>query len=67
MHRTLGDKVARGDVLAVIESRELAESRAVFHGAVKRLDLAKIVNDREQRLWEKKISSKQEYLAKCAL
>lgn len=62
VHRTLGDKVARGDVMAVIESRELAESRAAFHGAVKRLDLSKIVYDREQRLWKKKISSEQEYL-----
>jgi len=60
--RTLGDRVAGGDVLAVIESRDLAETRAVFHGAVKRLELARIIYDREQRLWKQKISSQQEYL-----
>jgi cobalt-zinc-cadmium efflux system membrane fusion protein len=66
--KNLGDTVKKGDVLAVIESRELADARASFHAAQERFNLAKLICSREERLWEKKITSEQEYLdAKQAL
>ena len=66
--KNLGDTVQRGEVLAVIESRELADKRASFHAAQERVNLAKSTYSREERLWKKKISSEQEYLdAKLAL
>ena len=59
---TLGDSVKAGDVLAVIESRELTDGKAAFLSAVEREVLAQTSFRREERLWEKKVSSEQEYL-----
>jgi cobalt-zinc-cadmium efflux system membrane fusion protein len=65
---TLGDRVRKGEVMAVIESRELADVRASFHAALQRVELAEAKYTREERLWKKKISSEEEYLdAKQAL
>jgi cobalt-zinc-cadmium efflux system membrane fusion protein len=64
----LGDEVKRGEVLAVIESRELADATAEYLASRERLSLAIAVHEREEQLWKKKISSEQEYLdAKQAL
>lgn len=58
----LGDAVSEGEVMAVIESRELADMRASFHAAMERLELAEAIHRREKRLWGKKITAEQEYL-----
>lgn len=58
-----GQVVQKGEVLAVIESQILAELRAQFLAAQKRLGLAQITFEREKQLWEEKISAKQDYLA----
>jgi cobalt-zinc-cadmium efflux system membrane fusion protein len=58
-----GQLVQKGEVLAVIESQILAEMRAQFLAAQKRLGLAQITFEREKQLWEEKISAKQDYLA----
>jgi cobalt-zinc-cadmium efflux system membrane fusion protein len=58
----LGDLVKKGDVLAVIESRELADAKASYLESLERNRLAKVRFDREKNLWEKKISSEQDYL-----
>ncbi|SFW11596.1 efflux RND transporter periplasmic adaptor subunit [Nitrosovibrio sp. Nv17] len=63
VHRHHGQQVEKGEVLAVMESQVLAELRAQFLAARKRLDLARITHDREKRLWEEKISAMQDYLA----
>jgi cobalt-zinc-cadmium efflux system membrane fusion protein len=66
--KSVGDPVTRGEVMAVIESRDLADARAFFHAAMERVTLAKANYAREERLWKKKISAEQEYLtAKQAL
>jgi len=66
--KNLGDTVRKGEVMAVIESRELADMRASFHAAMERVELAEANYKREKRLWEKKITAEQEYLdAKKAL
>ena len=66
--KNLGDTVRKGEVMAIIESRELADMRAAFHAAMERLELAEANHTREKRLWEKKITAEQEYLdAKKAL
>lgn len=63
-----GDRIRGGQVLAVIESRELADSKAEFLAARERIDLARVNFEREEMLWQKKVSSEQEYLdAKQAL
>ncbi len=66
--KNLGDAVRKGEVMAVIESRELADVRASFHAAMERVELAEANYKREKRLWEKKITAEQEYLdARIAL
>lgn len=60
--KNLGDRVARGDVLAVIESGEIASLRSDYLAAVRRQQLTKSTADREAELFAKKISSQEEYL-----
>ena len=60
--KNLGDRVSRGDVLAVIESGEIANLRSDYLAAVRRQQLAKATADREEELFRKKISSHDEYL-----
>jgi cobalt-zinc-cadmium efflux system membrane fusion protein len=58
-----GDRVQRGQVLAVLHSPALADQRGELLAAQKRLALARTTHDREKRLWEDKISAEQDYLA----
>jgi cobalt-zinc-cadmium efflux system membrane fusion protein len=60
--KTLGDTVKAGEVIAVIESRELADAKADFLAAVERYEMAKSAFGREEKLWTEKISSEQDYL-----
>ena len=62
VHKGLGDAVKAGDLLAVLDSRELAEAKAGFLAAGERLDLARSNLEREKYLHEREISSEQEYL-----
>lgn len=57
-----GDRVRKGQVLAVISSQALADQRSEVLAAQKRLALAKTTFEREKRLWEEKISAEQDYL-----
>lgn len=58
-----GDRVRRGQVLAVISSQALADQRGELLAAQKRLALAKTTYEREKKLWEEKITAEQDYLA----
>ncbi len=60
--KTLGEKVQTGEVMAVLESRELADAKSAYLAAKERVDLALANFRREKELWTKKISSEQEYL-----
>lgn len=60
--KNIGDNVRAGETLAVLESRELAEAKAVYLGALTRLDIARTTLTREETLYNKKISSELEYL-----
>jgi cobalt-zinc-cadmium efflux system membrane fusion protein len=59
---SLGDTVRTGQLLAVLESRDLADAKAAFLAANIRLGLADATFKREERLWRDKISSEQDYL-----
>lgn len=61
--KRLGDVVKKGDVLATIDSRELADLQQAFAAARARLDLAKLSFKREEQLWNEKISAEKDYLA----
>ena len=49
--------------MAIIESRELADTKTDYLSPIKHLELAKTVFQREQKLRSKKVSSEQDYLA----
>lgn len=57
-----GENISRGALLAVINSRELAELNALYLANYARRELARQTFERENRLWEKKISSEKDYL-----
>lgn len=60
--KTLGDRVQTGELMAVLQSRELADSKATFLASRGRLELAEANYAREERLWKKNISTEREYL-----
>ena len=57
-----GDRVKRGQLLAVISSPLLADQRSDWLAAQKRLALARTTHEREKKLWEEKISAEQDFL-----
>ena len=63
VYKNLGDTVKHGEVIAVLESRELAELKSAYIASLKRLELARSTFDRKERLWREKISSEKDYLA----
>jgi cobalt-zinc-cadmium efflux system membrane fusion protein len=68
VRKGLGDRVRKGDVMAVLESRDLADAKAAFLNATEKHALARANFAREEDLWKKRISPEQDYLqAKQAL
>lgn len=59
--KTLGNHVKAGEVLAVIDSRELAEARAAYLAARERAALALTTFKRKEALWKEQIAAKQSY------
>lgn len=57
-----GDRVRRGEVMAVLSSRELAEAKSRYLAATHHVEFARVTLDREEALWKKKISAEREYL-----
>ncbi len=60
---TLGDSVQEGEIMAIIESQELADAKTDYLSALKHLELARTIFKREQKLRSRKINSEQEYLS----
>ncbi|HEY4491470.1 MAG TPA: efflux RND transporter periplasmic adaptor subunit, partial [Acidobacteriota bacterium] len=60
----LGDRVAKGQALATMESMQLADEKSEYIEAIHEHEFAKKAFEREQTLWDKKITSEQDYLAK---
>lgn len=63
VRKNLGDRVKKGEVIALIDSRELAEAKTEYIESVHRLEFAQAAFVREESLWKKKISPEQDYLA----
>ncbi|NMG45704.1 efflux RND transporter periplasmic adaptor subunit [Aromatoleum toluvorans] len=57
-----GDRVKKGQVLAVLSSHALADQRSALLAAQRRLALARTTYEREKTLWEQKISPEQDML-----
>ncbi len=63
VHKNLGDRVRRGEVIAIVDSLELADVKGQYIESVHRLELAQTSFIREQSLWRNKISPEQDYLS----
>lgn len=64
VYKNLGDFTQKGEVIAVIKSRELADSKRSYIESVHHLELVKDSFIREEKLWKKKISSEEDYFIK---
>lgn len=60
--KNIGDVVQEGEILAILESREIAEIAANYLAAKEKVLLTDSLLDREQRLREKKVSAEQDFL-----
>ncbi len=63
VHKKLGDEVAAGEIIAELESRELAEIKVNYLSARERFSLANEIFLREEKLWKKQISAEQDFLS----
>ena len=62
LNKQLGDPVAKGEVVAVLESREVAEAKSEYVSAQVNFDLQKTLFEREQSLFQKNITAEQQFL-----
>ncbi|MFC4707908.1 efflux RND transporter periplasmic adaptor subunit [Paraburkholderia caffeinitolerans] len=58
---SIGQRVQKGEVLAVIASTDLADRRSELLTAERRLSAARTAYAREKTLWQEKISAEQDY------
>ncbi len=58
----VSDQVKKGELLAILESSELADAKAEYLAAVERLKLARANFEREEKLFQKKVSAEQDFL-----
>ncbi len=57
-----GDRVRRGEVMAVLNTRELADAKSAYLAAAQRVEFTRGTMQREEGLWKKKISAEVDYL-----
>ncbi|TXT46015.1 MAG: Efflux transporter RND family MFP subunit [Methylocystaceae bacterium] len=62
MRKRLGDQVTRGETIAIIDSREVAEAKSEYLAASANFDLQNVLFQREKGLFEKKITAEQLFL-----
>ncbi len=62
VRKYLGDTVKADEILAVLESREIADLKSQYLVALRRLELANATLVRERQLWKAKVSAEQDYL-----
>jgi cobalt-zinc-cadmium efflux system membrane fusion protein len=62
LRKRLGDPVQAGEVIAVIESREVADAKSEYLGARLVFDLQQTLFSRSQRLFDGKVLSENDYL-----
>ena len=62
LRKRLGDAVQKSEVVAYLESREVADAKSEFLTAGANLELQTTLFERERSLFEKKISAEQQFL-----
>lgn len=64
IRKNQGDDVKKGEVIAILDSRELAEMRRQLNETNREVEFAKRDYEREEGLWKKGIASEASYLQK---
>jgi membrane fusion protein, heavy metal efflux system len=62
LRKQLGDTVSKGEVIAVLESREVADAKSEYLAAKLTSELQQDLLERDKTLWEKRIAPEQQYL-----
>jgi len=62
LRKRLGDDVQKGEIVAVLDSREVAEAKSEYYAARTNLELQQTLFERDKSLWDKKISAENQYL-----
>lgn len=62
VHVSQGQRVQKGELLAVIASQQISEQRSELAAAQRRVELARTTYARERQLWQERISAEQDYL-----
>ncbi len=63
VRKQAGDDVQRGEVMAVISSRELADAKSAYIESSHHREFTRVALEREESLWQKKISAERDLLA----
>lgn len=62
LRKNLGDAVDKDEVLAILESREVADAKSEYLAGRLTNDLQQDLFERHKALWDKKISTEQQFL-----
>jgi cobalt-zinc-cadmium efflux system membrane fusion protein len=62
LRKNIGDAVEKNEVLAILESREVADAKSEYLAARLTNELQQDLFERDKTLWDKKISSEQQFL-----
>ncbi|MBS0232511.1 MAG: efflux RND transporter periplasmic adaptor subunit [Proteobacteria bacterium] len=62
LRKGLGDSVKAGEVIAILDSREVADAKSEYIAALVNFQLQETLYQREKTLWEKQVSSEQRLL-----
>lgn len=62
LRKKLGDTVLKDEVLAVLESREVADAKSEYLAARLTRELQQDLFERDKILWDKRVSPEQQYL-----
>jgi membrane fusion protein, heavy metal efflux system len=62
MRKRLGDTVKKGEIVTILDSREIADAKSEYLTATVNYELQKTTFERAQSLWDKRISAEQQFL-----
>lgn len=62
LRKGLGESVQAGEVIAILDSREVADAKSEYIAAIVNFGLQETLYQRDKTLWEKRVSSEQRLL-----
>jgi cobalt-zinc-cadmium efflux system membrane fusion protein len=62
VRKTLGDAVRKGEILAILESRDLADAKSTWRAAKAKREAAETALKREEDLWAKRITPEKDLI-----